>query len=57
MVDYKNLRKNSYPPIEEQLDLIYWDKKNNSTYWIDIIDSVKDAYPKPEELLNQDKAN
>jgi hypothetical protein len=46
---YSDLRKDAYKSIEEQLDLIYWDKVNTTTLWQDHIDSVKTQHPKPTE--------
>lgn len=42
--EYQRLRK--YPTIQEQLDMLYWDKINNTTVWQDTIQSVKDQFPK-----------
>tara|TARA_B100000214_G_scaffold373847_1_gene355101 strand:- start:165 stop:488 length:324 start_codon:yes stop_codon:yes gene_type:complete len=36
-----------YLPINEQLDLIYWDQINGTTNWKDHISAVKAKYPKP----------
>jgi hypothetical protein len=44
-VQYKNDRE--YPGIADQLDMLYWDKKNGTTIWEDTITEVKDANPKP----------
>ena len=41
-------RKNAYPSIGDQLDMMYWDKVNNTTTWSDAIAAVKASYPKPE---------
>tara|TARA_Y100000034_G_scaffold88617_1_gene106382 strand:+ start:762 stop:1079 length:318 start_codon:yes stop_codon:yes gene_type:complete len=43
---YKILRK--YPSIEEQLDMLYWDRKNGTKKWEESIDKVKADNPKPE---------
>lgn len=40
-------RDRKYPPIEEQLDMLYWDKVNGTTVWQDKIAAVKAAVPKP----------
>lgn len=48
--EYKKIRKAAYPSIEEQLDMIYWDKVNGTNLWQESIDSVKQQYPKPENL-------
>ena len=36
-----------YMTIEEQLELIYLDMKNNTTEYVTHIDEVKTRYPKP----------
>lgn len=38
-----------YPSIGEQLDMMFHDKKNNTTTWEDAIQAVKDANPKTSE--------
>ena len=45
---YKEQRAAEYPSIPDQLDMQYWDEKNNTTTWKDAIDKVKSDYPKPE---------
>ena len=45
---YKDKRREEYPSIPDQLDMQYWDEKNNTTTWKDAIDKVKSDYPKPE---------
>lgn len=43
---YKELRTSEYPPLTEQLDYIY---HNGVEAWkADMIQPVKDKYPKPE---------
>ena len=39
-------RKRVYPPIEEQLDMQYWDYVNGSRTWQDAIAKVKSDNPK-----------
>ena len=46
---YKRDRVIEYIPIKDQLDLIYWDKKNNTNNFCEYITSVKMKYPKPTE--------
>jgi len=46
---YKDQRRIKYPSIQDQLDMIYWDKVNNTTTWQDTISAVKKQYPKPKE--------
>jgi hypothetical protein len=43
---YTLLRANDYPPIQEQLDMIYWDKINGTDNWEKSITAVKEKYPK-----------
>ena len=44
---YKDKRAEKYPSITEQLDQLYWDKKNGTNKWIEAIDKVKSDNPKP----------
>lgn len=44
---YKEDRKKAYASIEEQLDMMYWDKVNGTTTWKDHIAEVKADNPKP----------
>ena len=46
---YKINREMKYLPIQEQLDMQYWDKKNGTTNWEDHITKVKTDDPKPGE--------
>jgi uncharacterized protein (DUF2225 family) len=39
-------RNRAYPSIQEQLDLQYWDKINNTDTWEQAINAVKAQYPK-----------
>lgn len=43
---YIELRKAEYPAIEDQLDMIYWDKINGTSTWQDKITEIKEKYPK-----------
>lgn len=43
---YIDLRRKAYPPLADQLDMIYWDMKNGTKKWIELIDSIKTKYPK-----------
>lgn len=45
---YQDKRRELYGPIEEQLDMQYWDNVNGTTTWIDRIASVKSSVPKPQ---------
>lgn len=43
---YKYQRAKTYPSIQEQLDMQYWDAVNGTTTWKDAINAVKQQYPK-----------
>ena len=43
---YAEKRLAEYPPISEQLDMIYWDKVNDTNNWQDTITAIKTKYPK-----------
>jgi hypothetical protein len=43
---YQRDRAKDYPSIQEQLDMQYWDKINNTTKWEEAINAVKNKYPK-----------
>ena len=43
---YARKRALAYPPIEEQLDMQYWDNVNSTTTWVDAIAKVKSDNPK-----------
>jgi hypothetical protein len=43
---YTVLRQREYPSIGDQLDMLYWDKVNNTNNWKDLISSIKVKYPK-----------
>ena len=42
-------RKNSYPSIQQQLDMMWHDKQNDTTTWEDAISKVKSDNPKASE--------
>ena len=44
---YQRDRETSYPSIQEQLDMQYWDRKNGTNKWEESIDKVKADNPKP----------
>jgi len=44
---YARDRAAAYPPIQEQLDMQYWDSVNGTTTWKDAIAAVKTENPKP----------
>ena len=43
---YAEKRRAEYPSVEDQLDMIYWDKINGTSVWQDTITAVKTKYPK-----------
>jgi hypothetical protein len=43
---YQRDRKIKYPEIGDQLDMMWHDKKDDTTTWDDAVQAVKDAYPK-----------
>ena len=44
--EYQRDRAIAYPSIQEQLDLLYWDKVNGTDNWEQAIAAVKAEYPK-----------
>ena len=42
----KYQRDRNYSSVGEQLDMIYWDKKNGTKKWEEAIDKVKADHPK-----------
>jgi hypothetical protein len=60
-MDYKKLRKEAYPALEEQLDLIFHDIETSgglhgsgsdeipAGLWAALIGDIKKEYPKPED--------
>jgi len=40
-------RRNEYPPMADQLDMIYHDQVNGTTTFKDAIETIKTKYPKP----------
>ena len=43
---YQRKRQEEYPPVEEQLDMLYHDKVNGTETWLTTINSIKTKYPK-----------
>lgn len=46
---YIELRQAAYPPVGDQLDMIYWDQVNGTDIWRQTIAAIKAEYPKPVE--------
>ena len=44
--EYQRQRAGEYLPLGEQLDMLYWDKKDGTNTWEQHIDAVKAKYPK-----------
>ena len=45
-IAYMDKRAKEYPSIQDQLDMQYWDKVNNTSTWQDKINEIKTKYPK-----------
>lgn len=45
--DYRTLRAAAHVPLQEQLDMQYWDAVNGTTNWLDYVANIKEQYPKP----------
>ena len=52
---YIELRRQAYPPISDQLDMIYWDKINGTNIWQETVAKVKSEYPKAEVTTIQEE--
>ena len=44
---YQRDRAPAYPSLQDQADMQFHDLANGTTTWLDAIQAVKDAYPKP----------
>lgn len=57
--EYQQQRKVAYPSRDEQLDMMYWDKINDTTTWQDAINEIKELFPKVEvdDTLKQEKSD
>lgn len=45
---YSEKRALEYPSIQDQLDMLYWDKVNGTNNWQETIADIKAKYPKEE---------
>jgi hypothetical protein len=43
---YCELRAEEYPPLQDQLDMQYWDKVNGTNIWAETISAIKQKYSK-----------
>jgi len=46
-LEYSRNRAEAYPPLGDQLDMMWHDNKDTTTTWEDAVQAVKDAHPKP----------
>lgn len=46
LVQYIPERATAHLPIEQQLDMIYWDKVNGTSVWVDYVTKIKTSIPK-----------
>ncbi len=46
---YVHFRKAAYLPIEEQMDIAFHDRVNDTSNWFEHVSEVKAKYPKPED--------
>ena len=44
--DYARKRASEYPPLPDQLDMLYHDRINSTDTWMEAIQAVKTKYPK-----------
>ena len=44
---YQRDREFKYPSWQDQMDMMWHDKKDDTTTWEDVVQAVKDAHPKP----------
>jgi len=47
-LESKHTSERTYPSIEEQLDMLYWDKINNTEVWKETVDKIKKDTPKTD---------
>lgn len=52
---YIEQRQQAYPPLSEQLDMIYWDRVNNTNIWQETITAIKTQFPKSVMEANDDR--
>jgi hypothetical protein len=46
--EYLIARVSKYPSVAVQLDMLYWDAKNGTNKWVEMIDQIKTENPKPQ---------
>lgn len=47
---YRSARAAAYPPLTQQLDMLYWDRVSGTSRWEDAVAEVKRRFPKPVDL-------
>lgn len=47
-LENKHLYDRAYPSVEDQLDMLYWDKVNGTEKWKEAIDKIKTDTPKQD---------
>lgn len=50
VLNYKEQRAAEYPPMADQLDMLYHDKVNGTNTWQEAITAVKDKIPKTDAV-------
>lgn len=45
-IRYKEFRRARYPKIQDQLDMQFHDTVNRTDHWFNLIQEIKDKYPK-----------
>jgi len=45
---YRRDRARAYPRIQDQLDMLYWDKIKGTNTWQEAVEAIKTQYPKPD---------
>lgn len=48
-LEYQRQRAEEYPSIQQQLDMLYWDKINGTNNWETTISQIKTQFPKNSE--------
>jgi|TARA_Y100000310_G_scaffold316448_1_gene368186 hypothetical protein len=46
-LEWKRNRQKKYPSWQDQMDMMWHDKQDDTTTWEDAVQAVKDANPKP----------
>lgn len=46
-ISYREERAAKHKSIPDQMDMIYWDKKNGTDLWVKYVDDIKETIKKP----------